>query len=123
MQLAPSMRKLLACALCAACGDPRVPPPRSPWIEHQTIVQSHDPTLPVWTPATCAVYRDEVAKLETCDEMPDGVRDRLAARYHQDLHDWQGRNHQSHAQLGEIVALCRAGSRVVDAELRRRACH
>jgi hypothetical protein len=65
-----------------------------------------DPTIPSWSPASCAGYQKAVSQAIACDAMDQGERDQIQATYDQDSASWKAEQDATPERIAEVESDC-----------------
>lgn len=67
---------------------------------------SVDPTIPSWSPASCADYQKAVTQAIACDAMDQGERDQIQATYDQDSASWKAEQDATPERISAVETDC-----------------
>ncbi len=76
-----------------------------------------DPTVPSWTPPSCATYQKAVTQAIACDAIEQATRDSIQQAYDEASAAWKAEADASAERVAEVSASCTTSAESVQAEL------
>ncbi len=65
-----------------------------------------DPTIPSWSPKSCADYQKAVTQAIACDAMDQGERDQIQTTYDQDSTSWKAEQDATPERISAVETDC-----------------